>query len=395
MEQTMTPSTTDLVADLTLAQELAIREETIARIAFLPTTTSHTLYCQYTGTPIASIALIHQAGRAPYLKEWQQSIVVHPLFSLSTPAILSWTRKNWNRVFRDASDHATDIEKLQFQIAFVAVLHTLDAIKQEVPILPSFSVVQRNMQSLLEIAYWKFYLDSKRFRFPTLRINKLNANTALEDIGAYFAVCNSVRADWESKRENLAAEETKIETARRVERLVRGSHVRAVSKKALWNWFIASIMAKNKKKFELDEWKEWLEDSSKLWFASESARLQFSADDLQSIEDVFIQECELGTTISHTFQKELNAIRKAISDHVSMWDIDWDETDKVNRTDVEGNIIVPARPADPGPEPHIGSYRARFDYLKALAAWKMAVLAVDTWEKKYGTGNSNNAGKEQ
>lgn len=385
----------DLVSDLTIAQELAIREASISKINFLPTTSTHTLYCQYTGTPIASIALIHQAGRAPYLKEWQQSIVVHPLFSLSTPAILSWTRKNWNRVFRDASDHATDIEKLQFQIAFVAVLHTLDAIKQEVPILPSFSVVQRNMQSLLEIAYWKFYLDSKRFRFPTLRINKLNANTALEDIGAYFAVCNSVRADWETKRENLAAEETKIETARRVERLVRGSHVRAVSKKALWNWFIASIMAKNKRKFELDEWKEWLEDSSKLWFASESARLQFSVDDLQSIEDVFIQECELGTTISHTFQKELNAIRKAISDHVSMWDIDWDETDKVNRTDADGNMIVPAKPADPGPEPHIGSYRARFDYLKALAAWKMAVLAVDTWEKKYDTGNSNNAGKEQ
>lgn len=386
MEQTTTPSSADLVADLTLAQELAIREETIARIAFLPTTTSHTLYCQYTGTPIASIALIHQAGRAPYLKEWQQSIVVHPLFSLSTPAILSWTRKNWNRVFRDASDHVTDIEKLQFQIAFVAVLHTLDAIKQEVPILPSFSVVQRNMQSLLEIAYWKFYLDSKRFRFPTLRINKLNANVALEDIGAYFAVCNSVRADWESKRDTLA-EEAKLETARRVERLVRGSHVKAVSRKALWNWFIASIMAKNKRKFELDEWKEWLADSSKLWFASDNVRLQFSLDDVQAIEDVFIQECELGTTISHTFQKELNSIRATISDHLSMWDIDWDETNNgPSRMSADGTVQIPARPPEPGPEPHISAYRSRFDYLKALATWKMDKLNLQMWVDKYGKG---------
>ena len=381
----------DLVADLTIAQELAVREASISKINFLPTTSTHTLYCQYTGTPIASIALIHQAGRAPYLKEWQQSIVVHPLFSLSTPAILSWTRKNWNRIFRDASDHASPVERLQFQIAFVAVLRTLDSIKQECPVLPSFDTCQRHMQSLLELAYWKFYLDSQRFRFPTLRINKLNANTALDDIGAYFAVCNSVRADWETKRDALA-EEAKIETARRVERLVRGSHVKAVSKKALWNWFIASISVKNKKKFELDEWKEWLADSSKLWFASDNIRLQFSFDDVQSIEDVFIQECELGTTISHTFQKELNAIRKTISEHLSMWDIDWDETNNgPSRVSADGTVQIPARPPEPGPEPHISNYRSRFDYLKALATWKMDKLNLQTWIEKYG----QNEGKEQ
>lgn len=381
----------DIVNDLTIAQELAIREASVSKINFLPTTSTHTLYCQYTGTPIASIALIHQAGRAPYLKEWQQSIVVHPLFSLSTPAILSWTRKNWNRIFRGASDHASPTERLQFQIAFVAVLRTLDSIKQECPILPSFDTCQRHMQQLLELAYWKFYLDSQRFRFPTLRINKLNANIALEDIGAYFAVCNSVRADWETKRDALA-EEAKIETARRVERLVRGSHVKAVSRKALWNWFIASISVKNKKKFELDEWKEWLADSSKLWFASDNIRLQFSLDDVQSIEDVFIQECELGTTISHTFQKELNSIRATISNHLSMWDIDWDETNNgPSRVSADGTVQIPARPAEPGPEPHISAYRSRFDYLKALATWKMAKLNLQTWIEKYG----QNEGKEQ
>lgn len=380
----------DIVNDLTIAQELAIREASVSKINFLPTTSTHTLYCQYTGTPIASIALIHQAGRAPYLKEWQQSIVVHPLFSLSTPAILSWTRKNWNRIFRETSDHASPVERLQFQIAFVAVLRTLDSIKQECPVLPSFDTCQRHMQSLLELAYWKFYLDSQRFRFPTLRINKFNANAALEDIGAYFAVCNSVRADWETKRDALA-EEAKIETARRVERLVRGSHVKAVSKKALWNWFIASISVKNRKKFELDEWKEWLSDSSKLWFASDNVRLQFSLDDVQSIEDVFIQECELGTTISHTFQKELNSIRATISNHLSMWDIDWEETNGPSRVSADGTVQIPARPPEPGSEPHISAFRSRFDYLKALAQWKMDKLNLQLWIDKYG----KDAGKEQ
>ena len=150
--------------------------------------------------------------------------------------------------------------------------------------------------------YWKFYLDSQRFRFP--HSESTTCEHALDDIGTYFAVCNSVRADWGNETRCICRR-GQDRNSPGVERLVRGSHVKAVSKKALWNWFIASISVKNRKKFELDEWKEWLAVVP----ASDNIRLQFSLDDVQSIEDVFIQECELGTTISHTFQKELNSIR--------------------------------------------------------------------------------------
>jgi hypothetical protein len=373
---------------LTPEEQLEERERAISLLGFLPETKSLTLYCARTGVAIATMQMLQQAGRLPYLSQWKDSQAYHPLFSLSQNQLLAWTRKNWNYLFRNqASDHVSEVQREQFQIAFMAILHSLNCIDQQVPALPDFHTVNTNMQRLLELAYWYNYLDSRRFRFPTLRINKLNGNDALHEIGAYFDICDSVRHDWETSRD-AKFEDAKLEAARRAERAVRGSHVKAVSKKALWNWFLSSLASGNSKKYTLPEWIEWKEDSAKLWFASESAQLQYSLDDVDSIEEVFILECTLGTTVSHAFTKELEKIRSNIRNHQKVFEIDWSAIGNVGvyRTDAEGNKVGAhaenAAPPEPGEEPKINEFISRTDYIRAKAKWDIACRQHAAWKGK-------------
>jgi hypothetical protein len=379
---------TELNKQLTPEELLEERERAISLLSFLPETKHMTLYCARTGVAIATMDMLQQAGRLPYLSQWKDSQAFHPLFSLSQNQLLAWTRKNWNQLFRNkVLDQVSAVQRQQFQIAFIAILHSLNCVDQQIPALPDFHVVNTNMQRLLELAYWYNYLDSKRFRFPTLRINKLNHNSALHDIGAYFDICDSVRHDWETSRD-AKLEDVKLEAARRAEKAVRGSHVRAVSKKALWNWFLSSIASGNSKKYELPEWREWKEDSAKLWFASENQQLQYSLDDVDAIEEVFILECTLGTTVSHAFTNELNKIRNNISNHQKVFEIDWSVIGQstTTRVDAAGNRILSdvdvVGPPVPGEEPKINEFISRTDYIRAKAKWDIACRQYTAWKEK-------------
>jgi hypothetical protein len=372
-------------ADPTPEERIAERERAIAILQFLPSVHDYTLYCRYTGVPIAKMELIQQAGKLPYLAQWQDSVAFHPLFALSQNQLLSWTRKNWNQLFRETIDRSTPLQRQQFAISFMAILHSMKCIEQTVPALPQFDTVVVNMQRLLELAYWYNFLESRRFKFPTLRINKINANSNLRDIAAYLDVCESVKHDYETNKDT-AKEEAKLEAARRAEKAVRNSHVRPISKKMLWNWFLSSMADSNSKKYTLPEWQEWKEDSAKLWLASESTQLQFSLEDVDSIEDVFLEVCSLGTSVSNAFKVELGKIRTNISNHLKVFEIDWTATIKgseFKRVDASGEEVVPEGPPEPGPAPTQLQFFSRVDYLRAEAKWKLAKLQYDAWQKKY------------
>jgi hypothetical protein len=368
------------------------REAAIRSIGLLPETYSYTIYCQRTGVPIANMQLLQQAGKLPYLANWKDNQAFHPLFSLSQNQLLAWTRKNWNALFRNTVDRTTEVQRQQFQIAFMAVLHSMKCIDQQHPALPSFHTVNANMQRLLELAYWQNFLDSARFKFPTLRINKLNANTNLSDIGTYLDICESVKHDYETNKQSQF-EEAKLEAARRAEKSVRSGHIKAVSKKALWNWFLSSIAEGNSKKYSLPEWVEWKEQSAKLWLANESQQLQFSLEDVDTIEEVFYAECSLGTSVSNHFKQELNKIRENIHNHLTIFEIDWSTTmqqDGVKRVDAAGNELSAAiAPAEPGAEPQINEFHSRVDYIRAKAKWDVANMQYNAWKAKQEKNDGN------
>lgn len=373
------------------------RERSIALLSFLPETKSLTIYCARTGVAIATMQLFQQAGKLPYLSQWKESQAYHPLFSLPQLQLLAWTRKNWNYIFRrHVTDDISAIQKEQFCIAFMAILHSMDCLDQQIPALPDFHTVVTNMQRLLELAYWYNYLDSKRFRFPTLRINKLNSNGTLNDIGTYFDICDSRRHDWETSKD-ARQEDAKLEAARKAEKAVRGSHVRAVSKKALWNWFLSSLASSNSKKYQLPEWQEWKDDSAKLFFASENTQLQYTADDVDAIEEVFITECTIGTTVSHAFTQELAKIRNNIVGHATIFQIDWSAigNNNISRVDSTGERVQIAgksdEPAKPGTEPTLNGFSNRTDYIRAKAKWDIACRQYAAWKQQQPSneGDSN------
>jgi hypothetical protein len=372
--------------DLAISAEITERERNVALLGFLPETKSLTLYCHLTGEPIASMVLLQQAGKLPFLSQWKEPLSYHPLFSLPQRQLLSWTRHNWNILFKAASDHVTDVQKKQFQIAFMAILHSLKCLDQQHPALPTFDVVNSNMQRLIELAYWYNWLESKRFRFPTLRINKLNANLNLSDIHTYFDICDSVRHDYETSKE-AKYEEAKLEAARRAEKSVAGTHVRAVSKKHLWNWFLSCMQNHDAKKFARAEWLAWKEEKSKLWYASDTGILKHSPDEVTEIEDMFLIVCSLGTTISHAFTNELNLIRDKINNHLKIFSLDMIDTIKqpsVRRVGVDGKpvVIAPVHPGDTPPNPN--DFEKRHMYLVARAKYDVAIMQYNAWKEKYG-----------
>lgn len=375
------------------------REAALLRLSFLPETHSLSIYCHRTGVLIAHMDLIQQAGKMPYLSQWKDSVAYHPLFSLSQRQILGWTRKNWDRIFKDATiEQVSPIQQQQLCIAFMAVLHTLDSIDQQHPALPSFQTVIVNMQRLIQIAYWHNVLDSSRFKFPTLKITKLNNNYTLRDIAAYLAICESKKKDWESSKE-AKLEEEKTEMARRAEKAVAGSHIRAVSKKHLWNWFIASIADSNGRKYQLPEWQEWKTDSEKLWFASDTTILShYSLDDIQSIEEVYYCDCEIGSAVSHAFTKELERIKALLLNHEKIFSIDWEATmkPKAVRVDQAGNPIGSSVMSDkincpdPGVRPTPAMFSTKLEFLKAQAKWDVLTAQRAAWIEKYGQPDDSN-----
>ncbi len=155
----------------------------------------------------------------------------------------------------------------------------------------------------------------------------------------------------------------------------------------LWNWFLASLGASNSKKYALPEWQEWKDDSAKLWFASENTQLQYSLDDVSAIEEVFLANCSLGTTVSNAFKRELSRIYENIKNHNSIFEIDWSATrsassGNVTRVGVNGQLVAPPAPEHPGIEPKIGDFYSRVEYIKAKARWDVACWQFNAWKEK-------------
>ena len=175
---------------------------------------NHPLICQYSGLAVGNITLIKVAGHVPLLSQWKHTQTLHPVFSLESGALLSFARNAWNNFCSLTSEEAANVsvtekqEKI-LQVTTLALLHNLGDVKQDYPWLPTIQEVSSCWSSLLQLSYWKNYLESKRFRFPALRISKFNKGI---DLQAYLQDCWKVKKDYESKVRE-AVEEEKIRTA--------------------------------------------------------------------------------------------------------------------------------------------------------------------------------------
>lgn len=325
----------------------------------------HKIKCKYSGLIIGVLEVQTLAGALPYLSHWDECIAYHPLFSLAPQKLFQFTRHEWERHGQAAVDieiSAREAETLG--VAFLAMLHTLDCIKQDVPALPPLSVVQSCMGKLFNLAYWKWRLESKRFRFPTLHISKYNNNSNFSNVGDYLDLCFDIRRDYElSVRE--AEEKEKIRVAEAALVALNSTWVTPTSKKLLWQWVRAHLPEKYQPDAE-----GWL---GTLFLGGSNAIVEFDKDELELAEEIIVSSCPVGTGVLHAVRARLEAIKQVWSQHYEAFDIELDQFAPNRNVLVNGERI---KAPHPGPEPQLVDFQFnRTKFLIAHAKWQIAKAA--------------------
>lgn len=275
------------------------------------------LYCQLTGLPIGTLQLTGaSAGFTPYIRHWDSLIIRHPIFSLDQARLLAFSRKMFKQ---HATEDATDENKQSLQVCFLAMLHSLDSIQQEIPALPPLWVVQSNMKALFSLAYWKFYLESQRFKFPTYKINKKNGNADFKNIGAYLDICFAIKEDY-SSTVRQRDEEEKLRQAEKAEKKLRSSWVNPISNRELWSW----VRSQLDEKYESDA-TGWM---ATLFLAkTDKAIAQFEKEDITLFDEIIQSECISDNGMMFAVRARIDEVKKIWSDNKEAFDVDFEEFD--------------------------------------------------------------------
>lgn len=267
------------------------------------------IICPRTGLVIGAITVEKVAGFTPFLKEWDNTIVLHPLFSLTPIAMLNFAKNTWLSFCglteeQAANKSLTDRQEQLLQVSALAMLHQLTEVDQQIPWLPSLADVSSCWTQILQLSYWKHYLESKRFQFPRLRINKLNNGISLH---SFLQDCWAVKKDYESKvRERDEIEQLKVKDAavKAVRDELAGKAPR--SKKLLWRWFITNMPAKYDR--DINGWMWELFDAE-----TDEELDEFTLADIDLFEEIVLSELELGSTLSHAFLDRIATKRKKLA----------------------------------------------------------------------------------
>lgn len=340
----------------------AHKQATLAEISQIPTVAaSQKMYnlpltCQYTGVSCGSLTLPTVAGYLPLLGQWKQQQVLHPVFSLEPNPLLAFSKNTWIRFCafsqeEAANEQLTSKQELMLRIAALAMLHHLTEIKQDIPWLPDFVEVQNNWQSLISLSYWKNFLDSKRFRFPTIRISKLESSINLH---AFLQTC------WDKKKEyetavNSNIEEARLKIAERALVSIRDDLAgkRPVSQKLLWRWFLQNLPARYAPDTE-----GWMHT---LFFCKSVLDTKMTMGDIDLFEEIFLSECPTGSSVSYAFLDVLRSKRATIEEHFETFEILL-PTDLQQQAD-SGEIAEA--------EPKLADFPKKVHWMIAHAKWKL------------------------
>lgn len=301
---------------------LANKQATLEEIAALPTAVESQkvvrfpLTCQYTGILSGSLTLQTTAGYLPLLSQWKQQQVLHPIFSLELLPLLAFSKNAWIRFCgfsQEEGENAelTDKQEQLLRVAALAMLHQIAEVRQDVPWLPEFVEVQNNWQSLISLSYWKAYLDSKRFSFPTVRISKFESSI---NLNAYLQTCWAQKKSYETTV-NERIEEAKVAVAEKALIAIRDELAgkRPVSTKLLWRWFMANLPSRYSRDASGWMWE--------LFTAKDKTIFEFKMADCDLFEDIFLSECPTGSSVSHAFLNVLKSKRTLLENHFETFEI--------------------------------------------------------------------------
>ena len=321
------------------------------------------LVCKRTGLTVGAINVAAVAGHLPVIGQWKETMVLHPIFSLAPIPLLKFARNTWFR-FCNFSPLEVEDEKLtkkqeqMLQICAVAMLHHLTEIRQDISWLPEWQDVSDHWTSLIALSYWKAYLDSQRFRFPSIHISRMEPTVDLKE---YLNLCWTVKKNYETTV-NEKIEVAKLKAAEEAMIALRDevAGARPSSNRQLWRWFAAHLPARYKKDLET-----WMPE---IFFAKGEEIRNFTIRDIDLLEEIFLSECPTGSAISHAFSEILAAKRKYLQDHFEAFEI------------IIPQEIVAAKAAGeiPVDEPQLKDFPSKAMWMIARAKWKLAHTDLTT-----------------
>lgn len=368
---------------------------------------NNTIYCQYTGLPLGTVILadrpLQSCASLVWQSEWKQMIAEHPMFGLTTTHCLRTARILIRDLINDDSGERDTAQEEAARVAFVAVMRNMGVIARRdgrhglhAPILPKRATVITHGQQLLALAYWYAAAQSPKFKFPLLNVTRLNANTELQDIGAFLSVCQTNKNAWlEDKRAQLhrdvladSTDSKYLAQAARTEAAVIGASAKRMPKTALWNWLLAAIESEDRNYYEhftSASNEDGAQFYKPMFFASDGGIKRYQADDIDALEDILLRYAPLGTVAFSTFRRELNRLRDIVNKSIKSFTIDWNNlavTDAgtqaaVRRTTPEGALIattfdIAGEELAAQPEPQRQQFDDNVSYIRAHARWRLA-----------------------
>lgn len=307
---------------------------------------SYNIHCRYSGIQIATLEYETCAGHMPYLSHWNEMTAVHPVFSLPAPKLLAFCRGEYDRIAQ-LSDPSPQEEAL-LRVAFLALLHSLESIKQEVASLPPWHIVQSQMPRVFVLVYWKHHLQSKRFAFPEFKINQFNNNDRFQNISYYIDACFERKADYEAGVKE-ADEKAKAKAAEEALRVLRSAWIVPNNKRELWRWVRAHLP----QRYQADA-EGWM---GTLFLGNDSTVIDFDADEVDMMQGIIEGECPAGTPILKAVRDRLDVIRDVINTAKHAFEVDYEQIEM---------------PAVEEKEPKQADYPSMVAFVQARAKWFLA-----------------------
>jgi hypothetical protein len=319
---------------------------------------THPVICTRTGIVVASLSVLKVAGHVPYLSQWKHTQALHPLFSLEPTALLSFARNTWHNFCTISQEEAADPvltakQEMLLRVTALAILHQMSEVEQTTVWVPTLQEVYINWTSLLQLSYWKNYLESKRFHFPDVRISKNNEGI---DLTGYIQDCWAIKKSYETKVIE-AVELEKIKSAETALKALRdevgGKTPR--SKKLLWRWFLAHIPSRYAR--DTEGWMWELFDAE-----TEAEISEFTIADIDLFEEIFLCEIPTGSSISAAFLDRIAHKREMLESKFQTFEILVPDSIAAGKADGSISAIMPVA----------SQFESRAKFLVATARWKLA-----------------------
>jgi hypothetical protein len=353
--------------------------------------------CLLSGLPLGTLELadsrIAGAGKYAYAQTWKQNTCLHPIFSLSIQELLD--KQLYIRFYKK---QYSEQEKC---LLFLAMANSTGAliVDKDRSGLPSFKVALRWWNPMVDIIKWWYYLDSRLFKFPRVRISKeTNWDDAIRN---WISACHDARNDWERQATKYERKDRANIARKIVEKKIKHSHLGVeLNFSALFDWATAEtalhllqkktwmkmnnsktrklyptgafMSVVNGKNTDIVYYQTTQEETYRTLFcASDSEVTAYSQEEITDLADFLTGEMELGTSISHEVSKRIKYLKDQLKKESSVFEL-LGSPDQVESIERMAQITQDA----PIEEPIRGQFKSAIDFHVAHAKWRLSKKAA-------------------